>query len=341
MNKSTQLIIGLGIVSTATLIGSPAQAEVNILDKKAQTEPTIIGITPGQTTVIHFQNDEKISYLVLSDKSRIVYSLNAPTESGAAKSIFLRNIEELKFPGEINSSNPNLFVVSVDAKGRQKQYEFVIDSQKEQERDINIIPAKIKKILPGIKTELGEASLEDIRMGLKYRLARGDFSASDPLALNTAEALAISLNEDRSLIKVARELQIPLSLLSELGRTGLAQKTKYRLENRQQTTTSLRETRQLLMEDNNSDNEIETYLGKATLKDIELGILVMQKKGLISQEKTSALSKVIDETRQDNNTLQSVSKEHNIDNALLSEAGRLGLAFEARQRIFGSNEFNY
>ena len=390
MIKATYLGIGLGVSLASAMLCQPAHAELNIPEGQAQRKPTPITIIPGQISAIHFNNGEKISHLHLSARDKIVYSVNAPTDSGAAQSIFLKAIEPLEFPGEIASSRPNLFVITIDAQGQQTQYEFVIDNgQQQSENQLNIVSPQVTPPQPPttIKTELGEANLDDIRTGLKHKLSRGEFSAADILALNVAEAIAISLNEEKSLLTVARELEIPLALLSELGRTGLAQKAKYRLKTARKSYTSLSATRRLLIEENSRllaqrtwphvvrgkgkgkglkeqfsffcpltfnlspnpnlgradlcksssiEHEVSTPLGEATLKDIELGISVMQEKGLISEQQARALSKVVQLSKKENKTLEEAAQKYALDDELLSEAGRLGLAFEARQRIFGT-----
>ena len=340
MIKATYLGIGLGVSLASAMLCQPAHAELNIPEGQAQRKPTPITIIPGQISAIHFNNGEKISHLHLSARDKIVYSVNAPTDSGAAQSIFLKAIEPLEFPGEIASSRPNLFVITIDAQGQQTQYEFVIDNgQQQSENQLNIVSPQVTppQLPTTIKTELGEANLDDIRTGLKHKLSRGEFSAADILALNVAEAIAISLNEEKSLLTVARELEIPLALLSELGRTGLAQKAKYRLKTATRAyNTSLSATRRLLLEENSIDNKVSTSLGEATVKDIELGISVMQEKGLISEQQAQTLSKVVQLSKKENKTLEEAAQKYALDDKLLSEAGRLGLAFEARQRIFGT-----
>ena len=337
MNKLTYCGLSTGISLASVMFSQPAHA-VDIIDTTAQNKPTPIKLIPGQISAIHFNNGEKIEYLNLSDRSKIVYSVNAPTDTGATQSIFLKAIEELHFPGEITTSQPNLYVVVLDSQGQQKQYQFVFDNAEQQETEINIVAPEVKPTPPTktIRTELGEASLDDIRTGLKYKLSRGDFSDSERSALNVAEAIAIALNEDQSLLAVARELDIPLALLSELGRTGLALKTRYRLKTAQKSASSLKEMRQLLIEENSLNHEIETPLGVASLKDIELGISVMKEKGRISHHQAIALSKTVQQSQKSNQSLHKAAKNLHVARELLTEAGRLGLAFDARQRIFGS-----
>ncbi|MDJ0596391.1 MAG: hypothetical protein QNJ72_41520 [Pleurocapsa sp. MO_226.B13] len=228
-------VIGVGVCAglAGALLVTPARADVNIPEDIAQKETIPIKIIPGQTSAINFKNDERVSFLILSDRSKIVYSLNAPTDSGQARSIYLRNIEPLDFPGEITSNQPNLFVVAIDELGRQRQYEFVVDNTQQHDSKINIIPEKEKtpkNRANVINTELGAATPEDVRIGLKYKLRKGEVSPEDPVALYTSEAIALTLNGQKTLLALAGEFDIPLSVISEFGRTGLAQKAKFRIQ---------------------------------------------------------------------------------------------------------------
>ncbi|BAZ47132.1 hypothetical protein NIES4102_41780 (plasmid) [Chondrocystis sp. NIES-4102] len=333
LNFNSAVLVGAG-----TLITTPAYADINIVDVQAQKSPTIIEIIPGKTTAINFKNQEIISYLKLSDKSKTVYSTNAPIESGQAKSVFFTAIEKLTFPGEITTSTPNLFIVSLDPQGRQREYEFVIKQkligEKLNNNKINIIslPTTPPKPALNIKTDLGEATADDIRAGLTYKLKNGELGNNSATALLVAEAIAISLNENRPMLSIAKDLQISLALLSELGRTGLIQKAKYQFK-QAPTPSSLNQARQLIMEESN--NSIITSLGVATLQDIEFGMDVMKQKGLIKDNDALTVTTIIRQIKNYETTLNRAGENPKIRD-LLSEVGRLGLAFEARQRILGS-----
>jgi hypothetical protein len=60
-------------------------------------------------------------------------------------------------------------------------------------------------------------------------LSLGELASDSTTALLVAEAIAISLNENQPMLAIAKKLDISLAFLSELGRTGLAQKAKYQL----------------------------------------------------------------------------------------------------------------
>lgn len=334
MNKS--YIAGVGIFTgiAGALLANPAQADINIPENIAQKTPIPININPGQTSAINFENDEIVSYLILSDRSRIVYSLNASPESGEARSIFLRNIKPLNFPGEIASSKPNLFVVAVDNQGRQKQYEFIIDNTQNSDKNINIIPQRQEpksEPINVINTDLGAATPEDIRIGLKYKLQQREIDPEDSIALYTAEAIAITLNGDQTLLALATEFDIPLSVLSEFGRTGLAQKAKFRVQKiTNNKVNSLRTVRRSLIGKNNNNFVIDTDLGEANIKDLEFGLSVMFQRGYINEQEKKQISAIIKQIKTTNKNLSKQEQEK------LQRVARLGLAFNARQRIFGT-----
>ncbi|MCC0175848.1 hypothetical protein I4641_02480 [Waterburya agarophytonicola K14] len=335
MNKSC--IKGIGIcagVAGAFLVVPTAQADTNIPENIAQKEIIPINIIPGQTTAINFENDDRVSYLILSDRSKIIYSLNAPTDSGQAKSIFLRNIKPLDFPGEITSNQPNLFVVAIDDRGRQEQYEFIVDNSQKHDTKINITPEKKeapKKPINVINTELGAATPADVRIGLKYKLRKAEISPNDPIALYTSEAIALTLNSQKNLLALAEELDIPLSVLSEFGRTGLAQKAKFRIQKaNRKKANALKAARQSLIEEQSEKFVIDTDLGKANLEDIKFGLSVMQKRETITEQKAQRISKIIKQAMNEKRKFSARDKEE------LSNVGRLGLAFSSRLRILGT-----
>ena len=398
MNKS--IILGMGLVG---VIASPVKAEVKIPDLIAQSQPIPINVTPGEVTSINFQNNEFITYVILSDSSRHVYTLNAPTESGAAKSIFLKRIKPLDFPGETTSPNPNLFVVTQNSMGNQKQYEFILGAKTGEETNITISPTSIPKTKPPlvIQTELGAATPKDIRTGLRLKFHQGQLDESDPLALAVAETLAIALNEDKTLISVAEELQVPLSFLSELGRIGLAENARHKLAgdsishprnlpflgNEQkpspQSTSSTREKkvlnnpstsyqkyptslsqmrRELIAEKStvvsrtsesknnqqfpnqtisphistmNLGNQIKTKLGTATIDDVILGWNRLNQQKTWSKSQILAISQVLTEVAKGKATFNESAQAHDVSLALISEIGRIGLAFQTRERILG------
>ena len=333
MNNSCLNSIGIVAGVTGALFATSARADVIIPEDIAQKETIPIKIIPGQTSAIHFENDDRIHYLNLSDRSRIVYDLNDSPESGQARSIFLKNIKPLDFPGEITSTRPNLRIIAIDREGVQKQYEFVVDNSGEHDNEIFITPqeqAVSQKPANVINTDLGTATPADVNIGLKYKLKQGEISLEDPLVLYTSEAIALTLNGEQTLLDLAYQLEIPVSVLSEFGRTGLAQKAKFRIqEANRKKADALKTARRSLIEKHNKFI-IDTDLGLATLKDIEFGLSVMRRKETITEEKAQRISKVIEQVKNDPRNVSVEEREE------LQSIGRLGLAFSSRMRIWGT-----
>lgn len=232
MNDFIKTTATIPFLAAATL-AAPAQAGVSIPETEAQSKPIPINIVSGKASAIHFQNNQRISYVLLSDRSRVVYSLNAETDTGEARSIFLRQIKPLEFPYETTNAKPNLQVIAIDDEGNQKQYEFIIDNSPKNETSISIVPpVEIAPPAPlnVIHTALGLANPEDIRLGLKQQLKKGKLNPNDELTFVVAEVIATTINTDQDLLTLAEEYQVPLSALSEMGRLGLIEKARLRKE---------------------------------------------------------------------------------------------------------------
>jgi hypothetical protein len=75
-----------------------------------------VQVAPGRATPISFsQTDETITYILLADTSRLVHSTDAELETGRAKTVFLRVIQPLRFPGATTTPVTNLMVQTVDS----------------------------------------------------------------------------------------------------------------------------------------------------------------------------------------------------------------------------------
>jgi hypothetical protein len=126
----------LTLVSTALLIGlvfpgQPVQAQTSayqVVDRnRATTSAVQVQVAPGRATSISFsQTDETIAYILLADASQVVYSTDAELETGRAKTIFLRVIQPLRFPGATTTPVTNLMVQTVGARGQNRLYTFVV-----------------------------------------------------------------------------------------------------------------------------------------------------------------------------------------------------------------------
>lgn len=86
-----------------------------------------IKVWAGRITAIDFSpTNERITSVVLADPSRLVYTLDTPIASGQASTLFLRQIELLKFPGITYSKQTNLLVKTIDSQGKSQLHSFEI-----------------------------------------------------------------------------------------------------------------------------------------------------------------------------------------------------------------------
>ena len=236
-----QSIITLTIgISLGFMPKNPVTAQVRIIEQQiAQTKPTNIYLKQGEADLIGFENDEIITFILLSDPSKNVYNSDAPIESGQARAITLRQIEKIDIPGTTTTEIPNMFVQTVDAQGKVSTYQFNIynDSQEVDNNQIAIRPTKLqpkpkpKVILPpqnNIQTSLGEATPEDILLGLDTVLKRGELLPKDPLVFKINEYAGMTMN-GFSANQAIEKVEVPLSILQKIGSIGQQEDARRRL----------------------------------------------------------------------------------------------------------------
>lgn len=102
-----------------------AQEIIRVSPKTTNQQPVTVKVLSGRATAIDFSSTkQRITSVVLADSSRLVYNADAPIESGQATTLFLKQIQPLKFPGATTANVTNLFIKTVDSQGRQKLYVF-------------------------------------------------------------------------------------------------------------------------------------------------------------------------------------------------------------------------
>ncbi len=256
--RAIQFILWLilsGIVLTAT--GSKAQARPSgslpdipipnpseaipatsvVSQERARNYASPVMLYPGRNSVIDFSSTgEVITYIQLSDLSRIVYDTNAPIDSGAARTIILRPIQALHIDGTYTAAIPNLVVTTVDAAG--KTYTYLFDLYRSPDRfpeqhessGIAIAPAvEVREMqalnaetirLNVVRTEAGEATLEDIEQGLTVAIEENYTPSDDPIVFAVRQAITMARN-GLPLRTAAHQLQIDMAVLSSLAKLGI------------------------------------------------------------------------------------------------------------------------
>lgn len=208
-----------------------------VSQERARQYASPVRLFPGRSSVIDFSSTgEVITYVQLSDLSRIVYNTNAPIDSGAARTIILRPIQALNIEGTYTAAVPNLVVTTVDGDGNTYTYLFDLyrsaEGFPEQSESSGITIAPASKVRatrlantdsqrPNVlSTEAGEATLSDIERGLAIAIEADYTPPDDPVVLAVREAIALARN-GTPLRNAARQLQLDLAVLTSLGELGI------------------------------------------------------------------------------------------------------------------------
>ena len=233
------LSIGLGVASPASAqqttdlsATSRAPASLKLIsEEQAQANAIPVAMYTGRSSVVDFRNGEVIAYIQLSDMSEIVYSTNAPIESGSSSMIVLREIEPLNFEGQTTAAVPNLIVSAVNPEGVSKTYIFDLHLRQERPSEArgngiaivpaNAIPARVvrrpeQSNSPVVRSSLGQPTIADIANGLENAIARGYTAESDPVVSQVRQVIAL-VDSGKTIAAAAREINIDPNVLKALG----------------------------------------------------------------------------------------------------------------------------
>ncbi|MBD2603810.1 hypothetical protein H6G81_04500 [Scytonema hofmannii FACHB-248] len=211
-----------------TLAQTPALRVIG--QEEAAASTTNLQVWAGRSTAIDFsQTNEVITYILIADPSRTVYNTDAELSSNQAKTVFVKVIKPLRFPGATSAVITNLSIKTRTPNGQQHLYTF------------NIVPGfgtptysgiSISAITPEVEQTglVGSnqiATLNDIERGLKIAIALGYTATDDPVVFKVREFLALVRNRT-PISKAAASVKLPLSVVSSLRQLGL-EKFKFKL----------------------------------------------------------------------------------------------------------------
>lgn len=215
----------LGLLSfslLATPVALNAQPDVGV---EVIEEVTQVQIFPGRASAIQFPGDEVISYILLADQSKIVYTTNAPLETGLAQVVFLRLINPLYIPGttsppeslttletetevgQIYAPVTNLSVVTVDELDNQILYVFNLvpnsTNLPEGNNGVELVLATA-----GSNFDLDGIQLIDLQVGLELAIEREYTEPTDPIVRQLRQLIEMAIESERSIEDIADELDI-------------------------------------------------------------------------------------------------------------------------------------
>jgi hypothetical protein len=218
----------LCLTNVLPIHAQPAVLTVSTLEGRGLNSKAInVQVWAGRATAIDFSRvNERITQIFLADPSRFTYATDTATQSGQATTVFLRQIQPLKFPHLTRANVTNLFIKTKTEDGTARLYTF------------NLLPGENSPKYNGLSIaavsgteqqrytlEVGlfrQATLNDIERGLISAVRRGYTPASDPIVVKIREFLALARNtSDKSLVEIAQSVNLSLRVLTELGLMGI------------------------------------------------------------------------------------------------------------------------
>jgi hypothetical protein len=234
-SKLTVVTFGISTI----LLTTPSHAQPAILTVSASQARGLnsraidVKVGTGRATAIDFSGvDEQITQIFLADPSHFTYATDTPLESGQATTVFLRQIQPLKFPNLTTTNLTNLFIKTRTSDGEAHLYTFNL---KKSNSPPNYSGLSISKQTPNLAVveptlQVGSfrrATINDIERGLLSAIRQGYTPASDPVVTKVREFIALARNtSNQSLLEVAQNTKVSLSLLTELGLLGIEDSSK-------------------------------------------------------------------------------------------------------------------
>jgi hypothetical protein len=147
-----------------------------------------------------------------------LHSTDAELETGRAKTIFLRVIQPLRFPGATTAPVTNLMVQTVDARGQNRLYTFdIVHNSNPRYVGVQILPAIARS---QASPAVGNLNLtpDRIQTGLSIAITRGYTAIDDPVVAKVRQLLELMRTENMTVSEAAYSVGVPLEVLIELGR---------------------------------------------------------------------------------------------------------------------------
>ncbi|KAM3101121.1 hypothetical protein ACKFKF_09915 [Phormidesmis sp. 146-12] len=199
-----------------------AQEIIRVSPKTINQQPIMVKVWSGRATAIDFSaTKQRIISVVLADPSRLVYNTDVPIESGQTSTLFLKQIQPLKFPGVTTASLTNLFIKTVNPQGRQQLHIFnVVPAQGVPEYSsvqVSKTASKTGSVLPTLSTP---EMLNRVEAGMQVAIARGLAKSDDPL-FEQVRQFIIEARSGASLVAATRRANVSPALILKLSQLGL------------------------------------------------------------------------------------------------------------------------
>lgn len=198
-----------------------AQEIIRVSPRTTNQQPITVKVWSGRATAIDFSSTkQRIISVVLADPSKLVYNADLPIESGQASTLFLKQIQPLKFPGATTTNLTNLFIKTVDSQGRQQLHIFnVVAAQGSPEyRNVQVskTASNSNPLLPTLSTS---KLLDQVEAGMQVAIARHLATENDPLFIRVRQFIK-DVKSGVSLQVAANSAGVSLALLQKLSELG-------------------------------------------------------------------------------------------------------------------------
>jgi hypothetical protein len=241
MNQNTRIFTFLGaaflgtgmlLASPQVSIAGPALASANTLvpaayrtvsERAARQTLSTVEIAPGRTTAIDFsRTNQAIAYVLLGDSSRIVYTANAQLGSAQTKTLFLRQIKQLRFPGATTAPVTTLSVQTIDPTGQQYLYTFnLVLTARSQYVGLMVVADTLTEQPERLVVSRNRtATLIDVESGLAIAIRKGFTSCQDPVVESVRQFLALARNGS-TIKEAANQANVSLSVVTALAEIAL------------------------------------------------------------------------------------------------------------------------
>lgn len=220
LSVSTTAIAAIVLLNPVAGFAAPPARQTVTRDKALHQSLNVL-LAPARLTSIDFnRTDETITYVGLGDSSTTVFNLDAPLNSRKAKTVFLKRIQPLHFPGAKTASTTNLMIETIDRSASKRTYSFnIIPTTTKGTTRIEIVTA-----IAGEQTLIDKnghlITLQQIETGLNTAIQRRYTPATDSIVAKTRQFLALARIQDISLSSLADQLKLKVAVLEALGSIG-------------------------------------------------------------------------------------------------------------------------
>lgn len=199
-----------------------AQEIIRVSTRTTNQQLIMVKVWSGRATAIDFSSTkQRIISVVLADPSKLVYNADLPIESGQASTLFLKQIQPLKFPGATTTNLTNLFIKTVDAQGRQQLHVFNVLAAHGSPEYGNVQVSKTASTTSSLLPTLSTSELLDrVEAGMQVAIARGLAKADDPL-FDRVRQFIVEAGSGTSLAVATRRANVSPALILKLSQLGL------------------------------------------------------------------------------------------------------------------------